>query len=94
MWRIVTSKVCADGFRTVLRQVFVALSNNTHLTLHALCSASSGARVGRLGSRPLSLVLQLGVLAIQAFCALHWLDWLLNTLKEIACQLKPQLNGY
>ena len=86
--------VCCS-FQDSLSQMFVALFNSTHLTLDALGSASSGASVGRLGSLPLSLVLQLGLLGVHALCAfgaLHWLDWLLNTLTEIACQLKPQLS--
>lgn len=69
----------------VLVRCFVALFNNTYLTLHALGSASSGAGVGRLGGLPLSLVLQLVLLSVYALrdsCALRWLDWLLNTLKE------------
>ena len=57
---------------------------DTHITLHALSSASSVAGVGRLGRLPLSQVLQrvlLGVHALCARCALHWLDGLLNTLR-------------
>lgn len=62
-----------------------ALFNNTHLTLHALGSASTGARVRSLGGLLLTLVLQfelLGVHTLHASWTLQLLVWLLNTLKE------------
>lgn len=98
MWRYAVNsderRVCCL-FRDLFSQVCLsALFNNTHLALHALRSASSGARVGLRGSRPLSRLLQhgvLGVLGVHAICALHRLDWPRNTLKGTACQLKPQL---
>lgn len=61
------------------------LFNNTHLTLHALGSASTGARVRSLGGLLLTLVLQLellGVHTLHASWTLQLLVWLLNTLKE------------
>lgn len=65
-------------------------SVSTHLTLHALCSASIGAGVWTLGRRLLTLVLQFGLLGVQhlfAFWTLQLLVWLLNTLRETGRQL-------
>lgn len=66
-----------------LSQVSVTAFKNTHLTLHALGSASVGAGLGCLSGRFQSLLLQLlllDVYALCAFCDLHRLDGLLNTL--------------
>ena len=64
---------------------------SSHLTLHALSSASIGASFWCLHSLPLSLILWL---LLRVVCALLWLDGLLNALMETVSQLKPQFAAY
>lgn len=62
----------------------------SHLTLHALGSARTGASVSHGGGQPLSLFLQLVLLVVDSL--LLW-DRLLNALREHSGLLKPQPAG-